>query len=197
MTERNEGQAQRGQDQRKQSQGKQCQKKQSQGKQCQKKQPRLPPPSALELLKAPDCRKYIRFADGKTVLFPSLSSPDGQILALALEEEHTEAGRALLDALWFSHPVCVILDDGNRIQGYRMEVYRCHIAGPLFLKKLLEVRMEDPEKDMASAWELHFLEEEELTKEKRAALLGAAPADRAEIPEWHLDHPALHGQTGR
>lgn len=50
---------------------------------------------------------------------------------------------------------------------------------------------------MASAWELHFLEEEELTKEKRAALLGAAPADRAEIPEWHLDHPALHGQTGR
>lgn len=77
MTERNEGQAQRGQEQRKQSQGKQCQKKQSQEKQCQKKQPRLLPPSALELLKAPDCRKYIRFADGKIVLFPSLSSPDG------------------------------------------------------------------------------------------------------------------------
>ena len=187
MTGRNEGQARRGQ-----GQG-----KQSQGEEWQKKQPRLLRPSALELLKAPDCRKYIRFADGKTVLFPSLSSPDGQILALALEEEHTEAGRALLDAHWFSHPVCVILDDGNRIQGYRMEVYRCHIAGPLFLKKLLEVRTEDPEKDMASAWELHFLEEEELTKEKRAALLGAAPADRAKIPEWHLDHPALHGQAGR
>lgn len=162
-----------------------------------RKQAQELPPKALKLLENPACRKYICFAGGKTFLFPTLASPDGRILALALEEEHTEPGRALVDGLWFSRPVCVVLDDGKERLGLWMEVYRCHIAGPLFLKKLLEVRAEDPEKDMASAWELHFLEEEELTKEKRAALLGAAPADRAEIPEWHLDHPALHGQTGR
>lgn len=156
-------------------------------KKGKQEQDRELPSKALALLKRPACRKYVRFAGGKTFLFPTLASPDGRILALALEEEHTEPGRALVDALWFSHPVCVILDDGKERMGLQMEVYRCHIAGPLFLKKLLEVRAEDPEQDMASAWELRFLKEETVMEAPEAA-----PIEKARNPELHLDHPALH-----
>ena len=156
-------------------------------KKGRQEQDRELPSKALALLKRPACRKYVRFAGGKTFLFPTLASPDGRILALALEEEHTEPGRALVDALWFSRPVCVILDDGKERMGLQMEVYRCHIAGPLFLKKLLEVRAEDPEQDMASAWELRFLKEETVMEAPEAASI-----EKARNPEWHLDHPALH-----
>jgi len=153
---------------------------------AEKKETALPR-EALELLWAPGCGRYLAFADGQVFRCPSLSSPDGKVLALALLEEHTDFGRALVDALWFSHPVRVTLCLGKRRLGFTARVYRCHIAGPLFLKKLLEVRARNPEGDMASAWELRFVKEE-----NAGSISGAKEPEASKLCEWHLDHPGLH-----
>ncbi|MCI8598569.1 MAG: hypothetical protein HFJ10_09010 [Lachnospiraceae bacterium] len=136
----------------------------------------------LSPLSDTNTKKYIRFPDSQTFFCPSLDSFDGRVLALALEEEHTDFGRALVAALWFDRPVQMILKTGKEIMGMEACVYRCHIAGPLFTKKLLEIRSENPDHDMASAWELRFLkniEVKDISEVKRP--------DRALEPEWHLD----------
>jgi hypothetical protein len=130
---------------------------------------------------------YITFKDGTCFCCPTLTRTGENCCALALEEEHTDLGRALVDALWFFHPVQVTLIEEQERKDWKAEVYRCHIAGPLFRKKLLEVRSLDPKRDMASAWEIHLLE-----TAPKAELLGAKDPDRAAEPEWHLDHPGLH-----
>ena len=141
------------------------------------------PEKALQALSDPDCKKYIKFADGQTFFCPSLVSLDSCILALALEEEHTRLGRALVAALWFERPVQVILCTSQAVLGIELCVYRCHIAGPLFAKMLSRVREEDPNHDMASSWELRFMRNIEAGDVSEAEM-----SDRALEPEYHLDY---------
>jgi hypothetical protein len=130
---------------------------------------------------------YMTFENGSCFRCLALTQIKENVFALALEEEHTDLGRALVDALWFSHPVQLTWIDEQGRKDWKAEVYRCHIAGPLFQAKLLEVRSQDPKRDMASAWEIHLLEP--------AGSIGISEArepDRAKEPERHLDHPSLH-----
>lgn len=140
------------------------------------------PEEWMQLLSKQTIKKYIEFPDGDTFFCPSLTCLDRRILALALEEEHTDLGRELVAALWFARPVRIILEVDGEIRGVEACVYRCHIAGPLFTEKLIEFRRENPGHDMASAWELHFLKN--IGVEDIAA---ARRPDRALEPEWHLD----------
>lgn len=93
-----------------------------------------------------------------TVVFqiPSLTSPDGKILALALEEERSSLGRALVGAIWFGagEPVSLRLEDGKETMEWEVTVYRCHLAGPLFARKYLELREKNPDVAIAAVWEL-------------------------------------------
>jgi hypothetical protein len=130
---------------------------------------------------------YISFEDGQIFHCPSLTEISEGRFVMALEEEHTDLGRALVEALWFSHPVRLTWVEENERRDLKAEVYRCHIAGPVFRKKLLEIRAGNPERDMASAWELHIKGQAEKTD-----LEAAKEAERAAQPEWHLDHPGLH-----
>jgi hypothetical protein len=130
---------------------------------------------------------YITFENGMCFRCSTLTRIKENICALALEEEHTDLGRALVDALWFSHPIYLTWIGEQGHKDWKAEVYRCHIAGPLFKKKLLEVRSRDPERDMASAWEIHLLE-----SVGNMEISEARDPDRAKAPERHLDHPTLH-----
>ncbi len=90
----------------------------------------------------------------------SLTSPDGVSMALALEQkdEHSALGRALTGAVWFSEPVTLRLDTGSVSLKLAVSVHRCHLAGPLFTKKYLELREMNPEAVAASVWELRQTE---------------------------------------
>ncbi len=151
---------------------------------------------------------YLAFEDGQIFHCPAMkkqihcAKPDAltdsleNTLILPLEEEHTDLGRALVAALWFEHPVKVVVEQWEkqekyghavRRNTYRASVYRCHIVGPVFLEALLEARAKDQERDMVSAWEIHILEEMEPLEVSQARL-----ANRSEFQEYHLDHPFLH-----
>lgn len=156
----------------------------------QRKKEKLSLPDRFaRLLEKPDCRKYLRFSGNRLFVCPSLTRTGEKGLVLALEEEHTDLGRALIEALWFERQAEVILEAGKEKAAASIWVYRCHIAGPLFQEKLLETRREDPEKDMASAWELYVTGEADVSV---CDLTEAREPERAREPEWHLDHPELH-----
>lgn len=156
---------------------------------------------------------YLAFSDGQIFHCPAMTkrtddtapsllpNTSGGAMILPLEEEHTDLGRALVDALWFSHPVKVVVEQRSeqerssnavRRNTYQARVHRCHIVGPVFQQALLEVRAENQDRDMASAWEIHLLEETETIEVSRAKQAG-----RSKVPELHLDHPLFHfvGQT--
>ena len=147
------------------------------------------PENFARLLEKPDCRKYLRFSRNRLFVCPSLTRTGEKGLVLALEEEHTDLGRALIEALWFERPAEVILEAEGEKAAAGIWVYRCHIAGPLFQEKLLEIRWENPEKDMASAWELYVTG---AADDDACDLKEAREPERAKEPEWHLDHPGLH-----
>ena len=156
----------------------------------QKKKEKLALPERFAgLLEKPDCRKYLRFSGNRLFVCPSLMRTGEKGLVLALEEEHTDLGRSLIEALWFERLAEVILEADGEKAAAEIWVYRCHIAGPLFREKLLEVRRENPEKDIASAWELYVTGE---SYADAIDLKKAREPERAKEPEWHLDHPGLH-----
>ena len=138
------------------------------------------PETAARMLEDPACRRYLVFSgkkkqraeEGSPVLacgreksggdiqmfqVPSLTSPDGRILALALEEEHSDLGRALVGALWFGDggPVVLRLEDGTETVELEVSVCRCHLAGPLFTQKYLELQAANPQAVLASVWVLY------------------------------------------
>lgn len=156
--------------------------------QRKKEKPALPQCFA-KLLEKPDCRKYLRFSENRLFVCQSLTRTGEKGLVLALEEEHTDLGRELVEALWFECQAEVILEADKEKAAAAIWVYRCHIAGPLFQEKLLETRRENPEKDMASAWELYVTGEADAMS---CDLAEAREPGRAKKPEWHLDHPGLH-----
>lgn len=151
----------------------------------QKKKLPLPEKFA-ELLARPECEAYFRMEDGRLYTCGALTRESETGLALALEEEHTPLGRALIEALWFTKPASVILKCGGETAAAEVWVYRCHIAGPLFTKKLLEMREKNANRDMASAWELYVTGSTEA-----GDLTGAEALPTAGSAEWHLDHPGL------
>lgn len=105
-----------------------------------------------------DTEEDMQHSVENTVVFqiPSLTSPDGKILALALEEERSSLGRALVGAIWFGagEPVSLRLEDGKETMEWEVIVYRCHLAGPLFARKYLELREKNPDVAIAAVWEL-------------------------------------------
>ena len=151
----------------------------------QKKKLPLPEKFA-ELLARPETEAYLRMEHGRLYRLGSLTREGERGLALALEEEHTPLGRVLVEALWVTKPAAVILKCGDETAAVEVWVYRCHIAGPFFAKKLLEIRKSDVNRDMASVWELYVTgsaEAGDLTNAEELPVAGSA--------EWHLDHLGL------
>ena len=138
-----------------------------------------------EILRAGGACRAVVEAPGETVFAcPSLTSLNGETLVLAVEDEHTPAGRTLVGALWFGRPLTLWLSTPEGTYRAGLRAYRCHIVGPVFSVMLARRREEDPEGDLASAWELtaeDWTETEELPPEPE-------PQSSPFGPELHLDN---------
>lgn len=108
-----------------------------------------------------DCRKSLRFPDGREYECPGLCLYGDRGMSLPVFDEHSDLGRALIDALWFSRPVelCLKAEGEEESRQIPVCVYRCHIAGELYKKRFLEAKAEQRNKDMESVWELRVLAE--------------------------------------
>ena len=123
------------------------------------KKPDPLPEKVIRMLEDPACRRYLVFSlEEHPAVFevPSLTSPDGKVLALALEDEHNSLGRSLVGAIWFGagEPVGLRLEDGKETLELGVSVRRCHLAGPLFTQKYLELREQNSRVEIAAVWEL-------------------------------------------
>lgn len=127
--------------------------------------------------------------DGKGGTYPfspeSLSvSADGSRLLLPLVSEHTEAGRGLVEAIWFGRTV-TLWANGVR---FALRPERCHIVGKVFSSCYLAAKAKDPESEVSAVWELI-----PVTSEPAAAPAPEPlPLHCCGRQELHLDHPSLH-----
>lgn len=113
--------------------------------------------------------------------------PDGSFL-LPLENEHSQLGRGLVQALWFQREVQLWLP-GDGIQTLlTLAPWRCHIAGPLFAEVLTRARQADPAADPTAVWELYPIREEQtpLPAPVPQTIVTDLPA------QHHLDHCSMH-----
>lgn len=51
-----------------------------------------------------------------------------------------------------NHPAKLLLICGQELFWSEVDVYKCHIAGPLFTDNLLRIRKKNPGNDIASSW---------------------------------------------
>lgn len=86
---------------------------------------------------------------------PILTSANGKTLLLGLEQERTTAGRALVRALWFDHPITLWLPGETGWLNVTARAWKCHITGPAFRALVEQVRSRDSRADLAVAWELY------------------------------------------
>ena len=86
---------------------------------------------------------------------PILTSADGKTLLLGLEQERTAAGRALVRALWFDHPITLWLPGENGWLNVTARAWKCHITGPVFRTLMEQVRKRNPRGDLAVVWEIY------------------------------------------
>lgn len=91
--------------------------------------------------------KRISFTPYSILLF------DESIL-LPLEQERTEAGEAMVNALWFEKEVHLYLSLAQRRLCLSLRPYRCYAAGALFSQTLTQLRKENSRADIAILWEL-------------------------------------------
>ena len=80
----------------------------------QKKKLPLPEKFAI-LLARPETEAYLRMENGRLYRLGSLTREGERGLALALEEEHTPLGRALVEALWFTKPAALQNHSGRGV----------------------------------------------------------------------------------
>lgn len=125
-----------------------------------------------------------------TFLCQSLTSLDGSTLVLSLDRERTPLGRGLVRGLWFDRPFTVWICQDDEIWQAEAWAYRCHIVGPLFAKMRSLAQEENPENEIACAWQLA------VGIWEKAKDSPPVPERIPEgIPDLHLDHPWLHGET--
>lgn len=120
----------------------------------EKLRPEMLPDTVQKLLQEKECRFYLAFASGDCFCLEEMYSPDQKRLLYGLPKEYSKLGAALVDAIWFAHPVKVLLRCGQKLYQSEGTVYKCHIAGPLFAAQLQRVRSRDSKADIASSWEI-------------------------------------------
>lgn len=98
--------------------------------------------------------QYLLFSNGDCFHIQGAYSPDQKRILYGLQREYSELGVSLVDAIWFSHPMKILLVSEQDVYWSEADVYKCHIAGPLFMENLLRIREQDPRGDIASSWEL-------------------------------------------
>ena len=112
------------------------------------------PQNIQELLRHKECRQYLIFSSGDSFEISEIYSPDKKRILYGLHKEYSRLGVAFVDAIWFGHPVKLLLVCGQELFWSEADVYKCHIAGPLFTDNLLRIRAKNPKGDIASSWEL-------------------------------------------
>ena len=120
----------------------------------EKLKPEMLPDTVQKLLQEKECCFYLAFASGDCFCLEEMYSPDQKRLLYGLPKEYSKLGAALVDAIWFAHPVKVLLHCGQKLYQSEGTVYKCHIAGPLFAAQLQRVRSRDSKADIASSWEI-------------------------------------------
>lgn len=120
----------------------------------EKLRPEMLPDTVQKLLQEKECRFYLAFTSGDCFCLEEMYSPDQKRLLYGLPKEYSKLGAALVDAIWFAHPVKVLLRCGQKLYQSEGTVYKCHIAGPLFSSQLQRVRSRDSKADIASSWEI-------------------------------------------
>lgn len=98
--------------------------------------------------------QYLLFSNGDCFHIQRAYSPDQKRILYGLQREYSKLGVSLVDAIWFSHPVKILLVSEQDVYWSEAEVYKCHIAGPLFTENLLRIREQDPRGDIAASWEI-------------------------------------------
>lgn len=111
------------------------------------------PGNIQKFLNSRECRQYIIFSSGESFEMSEIYSPDEKRMVYGLPQEYSRLGTALVDAIWFDHPVKLLLICGQELYWSEADVYKCHIAGPLFTDNLLRIRAKESKGDIASSWE--------------------------------------------
>ena len=111
------------------------------------------PENIQELLRSKEYHQYLVFTSGECFEAKDIYSPDEKRILYGLPREYSRLGTALVDAIWFDHPAKLLLVCGQELSWSAIDVYTCHIAGPLFTDNLLRIRAEEPKGDIASSWE--------------------------------------------
>lgn len=87
---------------------------------------------------------------------PLLYSPDGKVLLLGLEQERTQSGRGLVDALWFDRTVALWIAGRGEAYYLTLRPWQCHITGERFRQALDMFRRTRPKGDLSVVWELYL-----------------------------------------
>lgn len=155
----------------------------------EKLKPEMLPDTVQKLLQEKECRFYLAFASGDCFYLEEMYSPDQKRLLYGLPKEYSKLGAALVDAIWFTHPVKVLLHCGQKLYQSEGTVYKCHIAGPLFSSQLQRVRSRDSKADIASSWEIHTKTWQQVNVSTCKKELQAALPERygGVLEESHLD----------
>jgi hypothetical protein len=147
-------------------------------------------PEAIEkLLQNQECLSYIVFASGNCFQVCGIYSPDNQILLYGLRKEYSRLGRSLVDAIWFHHPAKLLLVSGQELFWSEIDVYKCHIAGPLFTDNLLRIRKKNPRDDIASSWEFRAGEWKKVDRTSflKETVNAMSETEGSFLEEVHLD----------
>ena len=149
-----------------------------------------PQPESLPLVQVPE-----EDGLGKAYLCPALTSFDGNLLVLGIEQERTPLGRGLVRGLWFGREGKLWLSAGKDPSKQpalclTFIPYRCLIAGPVFSRMLETARSLNPAADYAAVWELAVVDVKRLSETQPLPEGFTAEPPEGE-PEYHLDHPSL------
>ena len=135
------------------------------------------------------CKQYLVFSSGESYSIQGLYSPDQKKILYGLPKEYSKLGTALVDAIWFCHPVKLLLICGQKVYWSEADVYKCHIAGPWFTDNLLRIREKNPRGDIASSWELHvnIWEKTNANSFQKEIMNAMSESEGSFLEEVHLD----------
>lgn len=152
-------------------------------------------PRLLTLLEA-DSPKIAQVSDSGapfSFICPLLYTPDGKVLLLGLEQERTQAGRGMVEALWFDKPVVLWLSGGPQACRLTTRPWQCHITGERFRQALDRFRQAHPHGDLLAVWELHPLcweeTEQRPPKPQTPSLLFEAESHLERLQPKQTPHP--------
>ena len=121
---------------------------------------------------------------------PELVKKRESVFYCCLESEATPLGRCFVDSIWFKRPIRLV--DDERLCAAQGEVWRCHITGPVFSDLLMAARAQNPARDIAAVWEIRTGDWSAIPSEEMAKWMERfVRPKKAEMPEYHLDHPCI------